>query len=65
MNFALIVYRCGGDYLYCAEEYKTCSEVEQRIADLVEGEEEYSYRVYCNPMEVRINPPRKTTVTLL
>jgi len=65
MNYALIVYRCNGEYLYTVEEYETCDEVEQRIAELEDdSDNDFTYRVYCNQMTVRITPPAKSTVSV-
>lgn len=64
MNYALIVYRCNGEYLYCVEEYETCVEVEERIQELEEENEAFTYRVYGNPFTVRITPPAKSTVSV-
>lgn len=65
MNYALIVYGCNGQYLYCCEEYETCTEVEQRIAEFEEdGDQAFTYRVYCNQMTVKITPPAKSTVSI-
>ena len=65
MNYALIVYRCNGQYLYSCEEYETCEEVEQRIAELEEDSDQtFTYRVYCNQMTVKITPPAKSTVSI-
>ena len=66
MNYALIVYRCYGEYLYTVEEYETCAEVEQRISELEEdADNDFTYRVYCNQMTVKISPPQKAIVSVL
>ena len=65
MNYALIVYRCNGEYLYCVEEYETCVEVEKRIQELEEdGEQSFTYKVYCSQMTVRITPPTQARVSV-
>jgi hypothetical protein len=65
MNYALIVYGCKGEYLYTAEEYENCNEVEQRIAELEDdSDNNFTYRVYCNQMTVKIAPPAKATVSV-
>ena len=64
MNYALIVYRCNGEYLYCVEEYETCVEVETRIEELEEEKGDFTYRVYGESMTVKITPPAKSTVSI-
>ena len=65
MNYALIVYRCNGEYLYTVEEFETCLEVEERIEELMETtEEDLTYRVYGESMTVKITKPSKSTVSV-
>lgn len=65
MNFALIIYRHNDEFLWSVEEYETCSEVEQRISDLEQDKNyDFTYRVYSNPLTVKISPPMKSTVNI-
>lgn len=65
MNYALLVYRCNGEYLYTVEEFKTSNEIEFRISELEDDtDNDFTYRVYGAPMTVRISPPQKSIVSV-
>jgi hypothetical protein len=65
MNYALLVYRCNGEYLYTVEEFESCVEVEERIAELEnDSDNNFTYRVYCNQLTVKITPPAKSIVSV-